>query len=101
VGDGDGAAEKGGVDNGMGGSPAAGNVLANDTDPDAGDSKTVSAVSFGTVNGTLGTALAGAHGSLVLGASGDFTYTVNETDGAVQALRQSTDTLTDVFNYAM
>ena len=95
------ATEKGGVANGSGGSPATGNVLTNDTDPDAGDTKTVTAVSFGAVTGTLGTALAGAHGSLVLSASGDFTYTVNETDAAVQALRQSTDTLTEVFSYTM
>ena len=93
--------EKGGIANGSGGSPATGNVLTNDTDPDAGDTKTVTAVSFGAVAGTLGTALAGAHGSLVLGASGDFTYTVNETDAAVQSLRQSTDTLSDVFTYTM
>ncbi len=46
-------------------------------------------------------ALAGAHGSLVLNASGAFTYTINETDAAVQALRQSTDTLSDVFSYTM
>ena len=65
---------------------AIGNVLTNDTDPDAGDTKTVTAVSFGAVNGTLGTALAGAYGSLVLNASGAFTYTVNENDAAVQAL---------------
>ena len=95
------ATEKGGVANGSGGSPASGNVLTNDTDPDAGDTKTVTAVSFGAVAGTLGTALAGAHGSLVLNAAGAFTYTVNETDAAVQALRQSTDTLTDVFSYTM
>ena len=95
------ATEKGGIANGSGGSPATGNVLTNDTDPDAGDTKTVTAVSFGAVAGTLGTALAGAHGSLVLNASGAFTYTVNETDAAVQALRQSTDTLTDVFSYTM
>ena len=95
------ATEKGGIANGSGGSPATGNVLTNDTDPDAGDTKTVTAVSFGAMAGTLGTALAGAHGSLVLNASGDFTYTVNETDAAVQALRQSTDTLTDVFSYTM
>ena len=93
--------EKGGIANGSGGSPATGNVLTNDTDPDAGDTKTVTAVSFGAVAGTLGTALAGAHGSLVLEASGDFTYTVNETDAAVQSLRQSTDTLSDVFTYTM
>src|SRR4029450_11926546 len=131
------ATEKGGIANSSGGSPATGNVLTNDTDPDAGDTKTVTAVSFGAVTGstnalsvgvpstgnsevirtiassslqsaattvgtgTLGTPLAGAHGSLVLSASGAFTYTVNETDPAVQALRQSTDTLTDVFSYTM
>ena len=95
------ATEKGGIANGSGGSPATGNVLTNDTDPDAGDTKTVTAVRFGATNGTLGTALAGAHGSLVLNAAGAFTYTVNETDAAVQALRQSTDTLTDVFSYTM
>ena len=33
--------------------------------------------------------------------SGAFTYTVNETDAAVQALRQSTNTLTDAFSYTM
>ena len=37
----------------------------------------------------------------MLNASGTFTYTVNETDAAVQALRLSTNTLTDVFNYTM
>ena len=95
------ATEKGGVANGTGGSPATGNVLTNDTDPDAGDTKTVTAVSFGAIAGTLGTALTGAHGSLVLNASGAYTYTVNETDAAVQALRLSTNTMTDVFNYTM
>ncbi|WP_038974208.1 DUF4082 domain-containing protein, partial [Bradyrhizobium genomosp. III] len=81
--------------------PATGNVLTNDTDPDAGDTKAVTAVSFGSTSGTLGSALNGAHGSLVLNASGAFTYTVNETDSAIQALRLSTTTLTDVFNYTM
>jgi VCBS repeat-containing protein len=95
------ATEKGGIANGSGGSPASGNVLTNDTDPDAGDTKTVTAVSFGATAGTLGAALTGAHGSLVLNASGAFTYTVNETDAAVQALRLSTNTVTDVFNYTM
>ncbi len=95
------ATEKGGVANGSGGAPATGNVLTNDTDPDAGDTKTVMAVSFGATAGTLGTALAGARGSLVLNASGAFTYTVNENDAAVQALRQSTNTLSDAFSYTM
>ncbi len=95
------ATERGGIANGSGGAPASGNVLTNDTDPDAGDTKTVTAVSFGAATGTLGTALAGARGSLVLNASGAFTYTVNESDPAVQALRLSTNTITDVFNYTM
>ncbi|WP_247477940.1 DUF4082 domain-containing protein [Bradyrhizobium sp. CW9] len=95
------ATEKGGVNNSTGGSLATGNVLTNDTDPDAGDTKTVTAVSFGSTSGTLGSALNGAHGNLVLAASGVFTYTVNETDPAVQALRLATNTVTDVFNYTM
>ena len=95
------ATERGGTSNGSGGSAASGNVLTNDTDQNAGDTKTVSAVSFGATAGTLGTALAGAYGSLVLNASGAYTYTINETSSAVQALRQSTNTLTEVFNYTM
>src|SRR5262249_42726694 len=95
------ATEKGGSNNASGGSPAISNVLTNDTDPDVGDTKTVTAVKFGAVSGTLGSALAGAHGSLVLNTTGAFTYTVNETDAALQALRQPTDTLTDVFTYTM
>lgn len=95
------ATEKGGVANGSGGSAATGNVLTNDTDPDAGDTKTVSAIRFGTTNGTVGTALAGTYGSLVLNANGTYTYTINETNAAVQALRLSTNTLSEVFTYTM
>ncbi|MBY3022347.1 DUF4082 domain-containing protein [Rhizobium leguminosarum] len=95
------ATEKGGVGNGSGGVVASGNVLANDTDADAGDTKAVTAVGFGATSGTLGSALNGAYGSLVLSASGVYSYAVNETNAAVQALRQSTNTLSDVFSYTM
>ncbi|TAW03700.1 DUF4082 domain-containing protein [Rhizobium ruizarguesonis] len=95
------ATEKGGVANGSGGVVASGNVLTNDTDPDAGDTKTVSAVSFGATSGTLGSALNGTYGSLVLNASGTYSYTINESNTAVQALRLSTNTLNDVFSYTM
>ncbi|MFB6452994.1 DUF4082 domain-containing protein [Bradyrhizobium tunisiense] len=95
------ATEKGGANNATGGTAATGNVLTNDTDPDSGDTKTVSAVRFGSTNGTLDTPLTGAHGTLLLGASGAFTYTVNENDAAVQALRQSANTVSDVFSYTM
>nr|WP_262927107.1 DUF4082 domain-containing protein [Rhizobium herbae] len=43
----------------------------------------------------------GTYGSLVLNASGTYTYAVNETNAAVQALRQSTNTLSDAFSYTM
>ncbi|WP_425327244.1 DUF4082 domain-containing protein [Rhizobium grahamii] len=95
------ATEKGGVANGSGGAVASGNVLTNDTDPDAGDTRTVTTIVFGATTGTLGTALAGTYGSLVLDASGAYSYTINETNTAVQALRQSTNTLSDVFSYTM
>ncbi|MET3332220.1 MULTISPECIES: DUF4082 domain-containing protein [Bradyrhizobium] len=101
VADGADATEKGGANNSTGGSPAIGNVLTNDIDPDSGDTKTVTAFSFGSTNGIFNTPLAGAHGTLLLSASGAFTYTVNENDAAVQALRQSSNTLSDVFNYTM
>ncbi|MGY3104443.1 VCBS repeat-containing protein [Bradyrhizobium sp. LM6.9] len=89
VADGADAIEKGGANNSTGGSPAIGNVLTNDIDPDSGDTKTVTAFSFGSTNAIFNTPLAGAHGTLLLSASGAFTYTVNENDAAVQALRQS------------
>jgi VCBS repeat-containing protein len=95
------ATEKGGVANGSGGSLATGNVLTNDTDPDPGDTKTVTAIRFGTTNGTLGTALAGTYGGLVLNANGSFTYTINENNAAVQALRLTTNTLSEVYSYTM
>ncbi|MBY5550919.1 DUF4082 domain-containing protein [Rhizobium leguminosarum] len=95
------ATEKGGVANGSGGVVASGNVLTNDTDADAGDTKTVTAIRFGATSGTLGTALNGTYGSLVLSASGVYSYAISETNAAVQALRQSTNTLSDVFSYTM
>ncbi|MBY3213843.1 DUF4082 domain-containing protein, partial [Rhizobium laguerreae] len=95
------ATEKGGVANGSGGVVASGNVLTNDTDADAGDTKAVTAIRFGATSGTLGTALNGTYGSLVLSASGVYSYAVNESNAAVQALRQSTNTLSDVFSYTM
>ncbi|MBY5440139.1 DUF4082 domain-containing protein, partial [Rhizobium leguminosarum] len=69
--------------------------------PDAGDTKTVTAVVFGATSGTLGSALNGTYGSLVLNASGTYSYAINESNAAVQALRQSTNTLSDVFSYTM
>ncbi len=79
------------------GSNATGNVLANDTDVDAGDTKAVSAIT----GGTLGVARAGTYGSVTLNADGTYTYVVNNANGAVNALRTAANTLTDTFTYTM
>jgi VCBS repeat-containing protein len=59
-----------------------------------------SATEKGGTAGTLGSGLAGAHGTLMLNADGGYTYLVNETDAAVQALNAG-GKLTDAFNYTM
>ncbi|MFT3736953.1 MAG: VCBS domain-containing protein [Rhodocyclaceae bacterium] len=64
-------------------------VLANDTDVDSGDSKTVSAVSFGSTTGTVGSALAGTYGTLTLNADGSYSYLANKTAAQALAVGQS------------
>jgi VCBS repeat-containing protein len=76
-------------------------VLTNDTDVDAGDGKTVSAVSFGAAAGTVGQARAGAFGSLTLNANGTYSYAIDNANAQVQALRTASDTLTETFSYTM
>ncbi|MGE5469959.1 MAG: DVUA0089 family protein [Bacteroidota bacterium] len=102
VGDSGAAQEAGGIANGTAGSDATGNVLANDSDVDAGDSITVSAVtSQGSEQaGTVGTALHGAYGWLTLNANGDYTYAVDNDNAAVQALQQGSS-LADSFTYTV
>jgi VCBS repeat-containing protein len=73
---------------------AASGVLANDTDVDAGDSKTVSAISGGTVGTVLSTSL----GQLTLNADGSYTYVANGSAAQTLAVGQST---TDTFTYTV
>src|SRR4029077_5965270 len=73
-----------------GDSSAAGNVLANDTDVDAGDSKTV------TTTGSF----TGTYGTLTLAANGTWSYALDNADTATQALTQG-QSVADVFNYTM
>ena len=68
---------------------ATGNVLANDSDVDAGTALQVAAP------GTF----AGAYGTLVLNAAGSYTYTLDNNSSAVQGLGQG-ETVNDVFSYA-
>src|SRR4029077_16297685 len=100
------ATEAGGTNNGTPGTNATGNVLTNDTDVDnTNASLVVSAIRTGTEggsgkSGTVGAARSGAHGTLTLNANGSYTYVVNNSDAAVQALNTG-NTLTDTFTYTV
>jgi VCBS repeat-containing protein len=98
------AIEAGGLTNGTAGLNPSGNVLSNDTDVDAGDTKTVVGVQHGiqtTTSGSVAAAVTGTFGSIVINADGSYTYTVDNNNVAVQALRISGETLTDTFTYTM
>ncbi len=94
------AVESGGVSNGTAGTNPTGNVLANDT----GTGLTVVGVAAGTVgsaSGSVGTTVIGTFGSINISSTGAYTYTVDDTNATVQALRTTANTLTDVFTYSM
>jgi VCBS repeat-containing protein len=98
------AVEAGGIANATAGTNPTGNVLTNDTDVDAGETKAVNGVVAGTsasASGSVGMDVAGAYGTINIGADGTFSYVVNNISTAVQALRTSADTLSDVFTYTM
>ena len=98
------AVEAGGTANGTAGTNPTGNVLTYDTDFDTGDTKTVSGVVAGTsasASGSVGASVTGTYGSINIAADGTYTYTVDNSNAAVQALRLSSQTLADVFTYTM
>jgi VCBS repeat-containing protein len=98
------AVEASGVNNGTAGTNPTGNVLTNDTDPDSGDSKTVTGVAAGvqaSATGNVGIVVNGTYGSITISSAGVYTYTVNNANASVQALRTSGQTLSDVFTYTM
>ena len=78
--------------------PLTGSVLANDTDPDTGDTLSVTAVDGAA--GNVGAAVAGGYGSLTLNADGSYSYSLNTADPAVQALADG-QTVTDSFTYTV
>nr|WP_328803626.1 VCBS domain-containing protein [Pseudomonas ullengensis] len=90
------AVEAGGVNNQTAGVNPSGNVLSNDSDPD-GDALSVSAISGGSV----GVGLTGSYGTLTLNANGSYTYVVNNSLPAVQALRLSGNQLNETFSYTV
>ncbi|EMI18985.1 Cadherin domain protein [Rhodopirellula maiorica SM1] len=95
------------VANGTAGVDPTGNVLTNDTDPDAvgnGETKTVSGVVAGTAasaSGAVGTNVSGSYGAITINSDGSYSYAVDNSNAAVEALRTASDTLTDVFTYTM
>ncbi|MFO0077640.1 MAG: DUF4347 domain-containing protein, partial [Planctomycetota bacterium] len=96
------AVEAGGLANGSAGTNPTGNALANDTDPDTGDTKTVTGVAAGVqafASGNVGNSILGAYGNLTMAADGSFSYVVDNLNANVQALRTSSQTLIDVFTY--
>ncbi|MFN9988021.1 MAG: beta strand repeat-containing protein, partial [Pirellula sp.] len=98
------AVEAGGLSTGTSGTNPAGNVLTNDTDVDAGDTKTVTGVEAGVVGSAsmnVGSAVIGNYGSINISSTGAYTYTVNDSNAIVQALRTTANTLTDVFTYTI
>lgn len=82
---------------------AIGNVLANDSDPDAGDALAVTAVRAGggpdTAVASGGqTVIAGTYGTLTLGSSGSYSFAANAADA--QALASGA-IATDTFTYTI
>ncbi len=90
------------------GFPATGNVVtgadAGSADAPGADGASVTGVAAGTsptaVTGNVGSALAGSYGSLTLDADGEYSYTLDNSDPAVQALG-ATETLAETFTYTI
>lgn len=83
---------------------ASGNVLSNDSDVDTGDTMTVLGVASGTpagpLTGDVASSVAGLYGTVTIAADGTWTYTLNNSSAATQALTQGQH-VSDVFTYTM
>ncbi|MEN3147477.1 DUF5801 repeats-in-toxin domain-containing protein [Neorhizobium sp. IRAMC:178] len=104
---GDPVIEAGGIANGTAGDASAtGNVLANDTDADIFDTKTVTSVRFSggaatAVPGNNGDVMvAGTYGTLTIHADGSYAYALDNNDADTQALAQNAG-VNEVFTYDM
>lgn len=105
------AVEAGGQGNNILGSNPAGNVMDNDTDPDSINilvPETLEVLAFWSGDGPLpnsptptGQTLRSQYGDLTLNADGTWSYTLDNSLAAVQALRVSGQTLTDNFSYLL
>ena len=96
------ATEAGGTANGAAGqNPSGGNLLANDTNS---SNAVVSARTAGDETSTTvdtNTQLVGLYGTLTLSSDGSYTYLADNSNATVQALRDTSTTLTDTFIYTV
>jgi len=88
-------------------SPATGNVFAStgasagdQTDVPGADGASVTSIAFAGTTGIPGNGLAGAYGTLTLNADGSYSYALDNSHPAVQALG-SGQTLSEVFTYTI
>ncbi|TKB05711.1 VCBS domain-containing protein, partial [Desulforhopalus sp. IMCC35007] len=83
--------------------PVLGNVITTGPGSDTlgADSPTlVTAIAAGAVTGTVGSALAGAYGTLTLNEDGSYSYQLDNSNPDVQSLDDG-DTIQDVFTYTI
>ncbi len=98
------AYEAGGYANASPGSNPIGNVIANDSDVDTGDTLIVTGVEASTVasaSGNVNSVVLGSYGSIQIDLGGNYVYTVDNLNVNVQALRTNSETLTDTFTYTV
>ncbi|MEQ1829701.1 MAG: VCBS domain-containing protein, partial [Pirellula sp.] len=96
--------EAGGLNNGTAGMNPTGNVLNNDMDIDLTDTKSVVGVAAGSPSSAfanVGTNVNGNYGVININTSGDFAYTLDNENAVVQDLRNSEDSLVDIFTYTI
>ncbi len=99
------AIEASGVSNATAGNNPSGNVLTNDTDNDVPDTKTVVGVVAGAsatvASGSVGMSVTGSYGTVNVASDGSYTYTVDNNNSTVQALRVNGQTVLDLFTYTI
>ncbi|WP_162579764.1 cadherin-like domain-containing protein [Variovorax sp. PBS-H4] len=89
------------IDEDAGTNTVSGDVKANDRNgADDGNGVPLTGVSFGATAGTLGSPLATAYGSIVVNADGTYTYTLDNDNALVNALKDG-ETLTETLSYTI
>ncbi|PLX90146.1 MAG: hypothetical protein C0614_01195, partial [Desulfuromonas sp.] len=99
------AVEAGGVSNGTAGTDPTGNVITGGTaDTGSGTLTVTKAWSSSTATETTvasGTTITGRYGTLTISTDGSYSYAVNNANTTVDALHDSSETLTDTFYYRL